>query len=231
MKILYRLPLKILWLLFLRPVPGSRRRWRWRVVWGARAAAVVMFILTLIFFSHYSLGNIGDVSRAFKYLARHEWREWTRRPWPFSGPKTDINQLVREAAQRHKVDEALIHAVIMAESEYHQYSISRTGACGLMQLMPGTFEGEYRQLCGKLGKKFEDGNPFDPQDNIQTGTSFLAFCLRRFKSVELAAEAYNAGPGAVARYNGIPPYAETKAYVRRVVAYYQKRLLAEQAKQ
>ncbi|WP_250533337.1 lytic transglycosylase domain-containing protein [Caballeronia sp. AZ10_KS36] len=109
------------------------------------------------------------------------------------------------AAASFGVDRALVRAVIHAESGYRADAISGKGAQGLMQLMPAT------------AARFEVGDPFDAAQNIRGGVRYLAWLLRRFGGdVDLALAAYNSGEGAVARHDGVPPYAETQAYVSRV---------------
>ena len=99
--------------------------------------------------------------------------------------------------------------MIRAESNGDVHAVSRAGARGLMQLMPGTAAG-----CGIA-------DPFDPTQNVSCGTSYLRSLLNRYHdNVTLAVAAYNAGPGAVDRYHGVPPYAETRAYVVRVLNAY-----------
>lgn len=119
-------------------------------------------------------------------------------------------------AALHGVDRALVQAVIHAESAYNPQARSRVGAQGLMQLMP--------QTAAELGV----GNPFDPDQNIDGGVRYLAMLLKRYQGdVRLATAAYNAGPGAVQEYGGVPPYAETQAYVKRI-AILQRRYQAYQ---
>lgn len=116
---------------------------------------------------------------------------------------------IERAAKRQRLDPALIHAVISAESGYNPRAVSPKGAMGLMQLMPAT-----AQLYG-----VED--PFDPVANIEAGSRYLRRMVDRFHNLSLALAAYNAGPGAVARYrNTIPPYMETRRYVVRVTNFY-----------
>jgi soluble lytic murein transglycosylase-like protein len=120
-----------------------------------------------------------------------------------------LNALVASAAQSDGVPAGLVRAVVMAESAGDPSAISVAGAQGLMQLMPGT-----SASCGIA-------NPFDPTQNVACGTSYLRSLLHRYHdNVTLAVAAYNAGPGAVDRYRGVPPYSETRAYVVRVLNAY-----------
>jgi soluble lytic murein transglycosylase-like protein len=117
---------------------------------------------------------------------------------------------IRSAAQRHGVEEAIVRAIIHAESSFNPNAISRAGAQGLMQLMPAT------------ARRFGVSNSFDPTQNISGGVQYLAWLLKRYNGdLTLAAAGYNAGEGAVDRHKGVPPYNETRRYVERV------RLLAE----
>ena len=120
--------------------------------------------------------------------------------------------IIEATAKAHGVDSALVHAVISAESGYKQNALSRTGARGLMQLMPDT------------ARRYGVQNILDPQENIQGGVKYLRDLLVLFSgNTELAVAAYNAGENAVIRYgNRIPPYAETVNYVPRVLGFYKK---------
>lgn len=112
---------------------------------------------------------------------------------------------IDSAARKHAVDPALVRAVIHAESAFRESVISRKGAVGLMQLMPAT--------ARDMGVK----DSLSPTQNIHGGVKYLAYLLKLYGgNVTLASAAYNAGPGAVKRHDGIPPYAETEAYVKRV---------------
>lgn len=120
-----------------------------------------------------------------------------------------LDSLVISTAAADGVPPGLVRAVVMAESAGNPTAVSVAGAQGLMQLMPGTAAG-----CGIA-------DPFDPTQNVSCGTSYLRNLLNRYHdNVKLAVAAYNAGPGAVDRYHGVPPYAETRAYVVRVLNAY-----------
>lgn len=118
---------------------------------------------------------------------------------------TEYEAPIALAAREHGVDEALIRAVIHAESGFNPYARSRKGAMGLMQLMPGT--------ASDMGVT----DPWTAQQNIAGGVKYLAMLLSEYKGdITLATAAYNAGPATVGRYRGVPPIAETQTYVRRV---------------
>ncbi|MBV8749282.1 MAG: lytic transglycosylase domain-containing protein [Candidatus Eremiobacteraeota bacterium] len=115
--------------------------------------------------------------------------------------------IVRTYSSANAVDAKLVNSVIQSESHGDPSAVSRVGAQGLMQLMPGT------------SAMYGVANPFDPYENVDAGTRYLHDLLHRYKgNVRLALAAYNAGPGAVDAAHGVPRYAETRAYVDRVVA-------------
>lgn len=126
--------------------------------------------------------------------------------------KHDINTIVLEEAQKNKISPYLIHAIIKVESAYNIKAVSNKGAMGLMQLTPDT------------AKRYGVKNAFNAKENIQGGTRYLKYLLKRFDNLENAIASYNAGEGAVAKYKGIPPYQETKNYVKKVMAIYRKRI-------
>jgi soluble lytic murein transglycosylase-like protein len=122
---------------------------------------------------------------------------------------------ISTAASRYSIDEALIRAIIHSESAFQPDALSPKGAQGLMQLMPA------------MQKELKVVDPFDPESNIDGGSYHLSQVLQKFDGkVDLAAAAYNAGIGAVTKYGGVPPYTETKEYVRRVEILYRRYRLA-----
>lgn len=126
----------------------------------------------------------------------------------------ELLSLVDEIAADIGVDPFLTRAIIQAESAFNYRARSRTGALGLMQLMPQTAE------------RFGVLDPFDPRQNITGGTKYVRFLMDYFKGdLTKAIAAYNAGEGAVDKYGGVPPYSETRAYVPRVMDLYTKRLV------
>jgi soluble lytic murein transglycosylase-like protein len=130
----------------------------------------------------------------------------------------EMRQMLDRAGFLHNIDADLLAAVVKAESNGNALAVSHAGARGLMQLMPST--------ASELGV----ANSFAPEQNIGGGTTYLDQLLMRYHNdIRLAVAAYNAGPAAVDRYHGVPPYAETRAYVIRVVTEFNRRKLAARA--
>ncbi len=122
----------------------------------------------------------------------------------------DARALIRAAAEKHRVPAALVKSIVAAESNFHCDAVSSRGAIGLMQLMPATAH-EY------------GADPTIPEQNIDAGTRYLYFLMHKYRKyrnpLSRVIAAYNAGPGAVDRYHGIPPFRETRGYVARVMGY------------
>lgn len=139
-------------------------------------------------------------------------KAWRKAPHFTQAAPVDVppewRERISRASRRHGVDEALLAAVLKAESDFDPYAVSPKGARGAMQIMPET------------GRELGLRRFFDPEANLDAGAGYLASLLRRFSRVELALAAYNAGPDAVVRHGGVPPYAETQTYVHRVLDLY-----------
>ncbi len=123
--------------------------------------------------------------------------------------RSELRQMINQVSLEHGVDPKLVDALVRVESSYDPRAVSRKGAMGLMQLMPGTAD--------RL--KVED--PFDPEENVRAGVKEFSRLVDRYAgNLQLALAAYNAGEGAVARYRGIPPYNETRNYISRILTLY-----------
>jgi soluble lytic murein transglycosylase-like protein len=131
---------------------------------------------------------------------------------PTTQTKEEMHQMLAHAGAVHNIDEDLLASVVRAESGGQVRAVSRTGAKGLMQLMPGT--------ATAMGIN----DAFQPQQNVAGGTAYLDILLNRYHdNLSLALAAYNAGPAAVDKYHGIPPYRETREYVARVIREFNRR--------
>jgi soluble lytic murein transglycosylase-like protein len=134
-----------------------------------------------------------------------------------SPPSADLDEVVNSASAAYHLDPDLVNSVIHAESGFNSRAVSRKGAQGLMQLMPGT--------AGRLGVT----NPLDPQANVGGGTRYLRQLLERYNfDLVKALAAYNAGPLRVEQYRGVPPYRETRAYVAKIVREYNRKKIAQE---
>ena len=120
-------------------------------------------------------------------------------------PRRAYASIIAEAAERYRIDAALITSVMEAESAFNPFAVSRAGAMGLMQLMP------------EVAAEYGATQPFDPRENIMAGARYLSRLLQSYDgNLELTLAGYNAGPGVVARYGAVPPFPETQRYVRTV---------------
>lgn len=172
---------------------------------------------TIVHHSHELHGSevrlyMDDAKQSFIDIPADEIAGYSSQPDPVPAtPAKNTNQIVSEASDEHGVDSDFIRSVIRQESAGNERAVSRAGAQGLMQLMP--------QTAARLGV----GDSFSPEQNVRGGTRYLRELLERYNGDAIKAlAAYNAGPGAVDRYHGVPPYRETQQYVRRVVRDYNR---------
>src|ERR1700741_1226959 len=180
-----------------------RRLPHFRSIKFAPFALISLFLfsnLTGILFSRVMAPDVVASSNTFEDLA----------DIPTSGDP-DIDRIILEVGENQGVDPRFIHAVIWQQSKYDPHAKSHAGAQGLMQLIPAT------------AKRFGCEHPEDPEENVTAGTKYLGWLLKRFSgNVELALAGYNAGEGAVDKYDGVPPYDETRNYVKIISQRYGK---------
>jgi soluble lytic murein transglycosylase-like protein len=181
-----------------------RRLPHFRSLKFAPFAIISLFLFTnltgLLFSRVLAPDAIANSERAFRIPA----------DIPTSG-NAELDRIIFEAGAAQGVDPRLIHAVIWQESKYQRQARSHAGAQGYMQLMPTT------------AKRFGCDDPDDPVENITAGTKYLSWLMKRFAgNVELALAGYNAGEGSVDKYDGVPPYNETRNYVKIISKRYGK---------
>jgi soluble lytic murein transglycosylase len=182
--------------------------------WLLRFAFLGLLLLPAVGFADVYLFRDKDGVLNFTNVPTHGgyrrvMRDGSQPPAAVSG-SGDYDEVIRSASDRHSIDADLVRAVIKAESDFNSNARSRKGAMGLMQLMPDT-----ARLHNVL-------NAFDPVDNIEGGVRHLRMLLERYQGdLRLSLAAYNAGSGAVEKHGGIPPFAETREYVRRVLRFYE----------
>ena len=148
----------------------------------------------------------------YRLIIRTRPRTYARDVKFMSGNKLKYNDIIAKAAAKHQMDPRLLHAVIQAESAYNAHAVSSAGAVGLMQLMPDT------------ARRYGVIDRHDAEQNIDGGTRYLKDLLAMFNSnLRLAVAGYNAGEGAVMKYNNsVPPFPETQNYVQQVLSLYGK---------
>ncbi|XDD52297.1 lytic transglycosylase domain-containing protein [Leptospira sp. WS92.C1] len=138
-------------------------------------------------------------------------QDWVRNSrGELKGVEPNLAEIIRKESEKNHLDPSLVQSVIKAESGFKANAVSPKGAIGLMQLMPST--------ANLLGVD----DPSDPAENVAGGTKFLSDLMNKYKNLDHALAAYNAGPGAVDRYGGIPPYKETQKYVEKVKKFYKE---------
>ena len=206
------------------------------ILLGKRAGLSILVTLILPFISLFLLANSGICGEIYSYVDSNGVWHFTNCPTSSAftklqiskekiiikdkgkskekkniGSDLEIKKAIDQIARNIQIDPDLIKAIIMAESGGNPFAISPKGALGLMQLMPET------------ANELSVSNPFDPEENIRGGTKYLSWLLKTYNGDLLSAlAAYNAGPGTVKKFGGIPPYPETINYIKRVLKYWKQ---------
>jgi Transglycosylase SLT domain len=149
--------------------------------------------------------KVGEDGIPFIYNESSEQRDMRLSGHLQQVSRQDLLDLIVRHADRQRLSQRLVQAVVQVESGYNPNARSHKGAMGLMQLMPDT------------ARMLAVVNPFDPEENVRGGTDYLRSMLDRFGDLQLALAAYNAGPSAVERHRGVPPFRETRRYVERIL--------------
>jgi soluble lytic murein transglycosylase-like protein len=163
-----------------------------------------LFTITAVIFFHSAPPLSADIHGYLDADGYWRFKNSDNKPEKYNG-------IINQVAEKFDVDPSLVTAVIRAESNFNHTAVSRKGAKGLMQIMPET--------ASILNLR----EPFNPEENIMAGTRYLSLMLERFKENKtLALAAYNAGPETVEAYRGVPPFPETRNFVRKVLNYYKQ---------
>ena len=183
-------------------------RWDWNTIVSVVSILLVLIVISVI----YSFGYFESRSaHQYKTCMFHELIR-VRAIEPAA--QTCLKGMISNSSKRNKIEPELVWAVIYAESNFNHRAVSSKGAFGLMQIMPNT--------AADLGLK----DPFDPEGNIEAGSRYLKKLIDKHQgNLKHAIAAYNAGSSNVERFKGVPPYEETRNYVNRVLAIYQKEIL------
>jgi soluble lytic murein transglycosylase len=178
-----------------------------------KGPAIALQSLTMVLVASQALAEVKLVTRPdgtrYMYNTGRKTSFTTPPPRPAQTADVDLDAVIGRYSREVRLDPDLVKAVIRAESSFDERAVSHQGAMGLMQLMPDTADA------------LAVSDPFDPEQNVRGGTRYLRQMLDAFRgSLELALAAYNAGPEAVHRFGGVPPYRETVDYVERVMRLY-----------
>ena len=193
----------------------SHKEHRWKPVPPAskstmRAARNAAAEVRSLMAQRQASGVVPPQSRNYRTLPTSAGLAASRQLQPTLGSST-VESAIDAAAKRHNVDANLVRAIIQVESNFNPHAVSNKGALGLMQLMPQT------------AKSLRVSNAYDPQQNVDAGVRHLKTLLNNFGGdIELSLAAYNAGETAVRHHRGVPPYAETRDYVKRITTLYSK---------
>jgi soluble lytic murein transglycosylase-like protein len=193
----------------------SRKDHRWKPVPPAskasmRAARNAAAEVRSLMAQRQASGAVPAQSSRYRALPTSAGLAASRQMEPTLGSAT-VESVIDSAAKRHNVDPNLVRAIVQVESNFNPRAVSNKGALGLMQLMP------------KTAKSLKVSNAFDPQQNVDAGVRHLKTLLNNFGGdIALSLAAYNAGETAVQHHRGVPPYAETRDYVKRITALYSK---------